>query len=477
MILYAGLALTTGQIGYWLHVLFVAPTLIIAAFIATRTNVGVNLIRMLLVSSLLTIVGINVVFGVTVPIMVFYPVLILATLLLLDIPTTFGFALSMLVVFCGLYSLEEIAHIYTPLVHFDTTTRQIVTLFLWLVGFTTIVVIAAFMYYDNRRTILQMQHQAAQLATAQDEVAERYMMGQSVGQRVVVLTGDLTEAAQRNTQGAQSQIGALTEMSAALTELAQAANHIAERAQSVEAAATNTRQSAETLQHITVEAAEIGTRSVEAFTEIANGNRRIEQTYQQLTRTLVGLAENSRQIRGILVLIKGIADETHMLALNAAIEASGAGQNGARFGVISTQIKALADRSLSATGEVQTIIAGIENAISAAVMVAESGAAEVGRTAMIARVSSGTMNELATTIGHAETDAAAIVTSIGDVRSLAREIASATAQQQRADQQVLQALQEVQDIARQSAESSRILQRTASNLDSLTVDLTKTLNV
>lgn len=476
-LLYIGLAVATGQVGFWFNVLCILPTILLAVIISLRSKVGIVLCRLLLFSSLLTLLGIGCILGADVPLMAFYPALVLAALILLDVPTTVFLCATALLGFALTYTVQEILRIYTPVIRFDTITRQIITLFLWIAGTSSSAIVAIFMYYDNRRSLRMVKQQADQLAAAKEELMAQYTMKQSVGQRVVVLVGDLTDAAQRNTLGARNQIAALTQMSASLTELAQAANHIAERAQSVEQAVSQSRRSADTLQHITVEAAEVGQRSVEAFAEIANGNKRIEQTYQQLTRTLVGLAENSRQIRGILSLIKGITDETHMLALNAAIEAAGAGQNGARFGVIAAQIKALADRSLSATGDVQTIITGIENAISAAVMVAESGAAEVGRTAMIARVSSGTMNDLATTIAQAEADAADIAQAISDVRNLAREIAAATSQQQRADVQVLEALQEVQDLARQSAESSHTVQRAAGNLEAVTADITKTLTI
>lgn len=62
-----------------------------------------------------------------------------------------------------------------------------------------------------------------------------------------------------------------------------------------------------------------------------------------------GLAEASKEMNGILDVIRSVAEQTSLLALNATIEAARAGEAGKSFAVVAAEVKGLAEQSGQAT--------------------------------------------------------------------------------------------------------------------------------
>jgi methyl-accepting chemotaxis protein len=68
------------------------------------------------------------------------------------------------------------------------------------------------------------------------------------------------------------------------------------------------------------------------------------------------LERRAADVSQIVSAIDDLADQTNLLALNAAIEAARAGEHGRGFAVVASEIRTLAERSRTATREIETII-------------------------------------------------------------------------------------------------------------------------
>jgi methyl-accepting chemotaxis protein len=80
------------------------------------------------------------------------------------------------------------------------------------------------------------------------------------------------------------------------------------------------------------------------------------------TERVSELSKAASRIGDVVELINTIAGQTNLLALNATIEAARAGEAGRGFAVVASEVKALAEQTAKATGEIGQQINGIQSA-------------------------------------------------------------------------------------------------------------------
>ncbi|MFZ0766135.1 MAG: methyl-accepting chemotaxis protein, partial [Bradyrhizobium sp.] len=83
---------------------------------------------------------------------------------------------------------------------------------------------------------------------------------------------------------------------------------------------------------------------------------------QDTDRNIAQLAQSATHIGDVIKLISAVAEQTNLLALNATIEAARAGAAGRGFAVVASEVKALAEQTSKATGEIAQQIDGIQSA-------------------------------------------------------------------------------------------------------------------
>jgi methyl-accepting chemotaxis protein len=136
-----------------------------------------------------------------------------------------------------------------------------------------------------------------------------------------------------------------------------------------------------------------------------------------------GIEESSRKIGDIIGTIDAIAFQTNILALNAAVEAARAGEQGRGFAVVASEVRMLAQRSAEAAKEIKGLIG--------------DSVERVGQGAVLVNRAGETM--------------AQVVTAIGRVAQIVREISSASREQSTGVSQVGLAIAQMDEATQQNA--------------------------
>ena len=108
------------------------------------------------------------------------------------------------------------------------------------------------------------------------------------------------------------------------------------------------------------------------------GMTNIRDTIQETGKRIKRLGERSQEISGIVDIINGFSERTHVLAINASMQAATAGDAGRGFAVVAQEIQRLADNSRASTSQIATLIANIQVETSDTVQTVNQATEAVG---------------------------------------------------------------------------------------------------
>lgn len=170
----------------------------------------------------------------------------------------------------------------------------------------------------------------------------------------------------------RSASGVLVDSAAGLTrqmdQVAQGARHTSQATtataaavQEMTASVENISVSARETEQNSQEAADLASQGEQLAIDAATEIRRISSSMGEASAVVRSLVERSREINAMSAVIRDIADQTNLLALNAAIEAARAGEQGRGFAVVADEVRKLAERTASATQDINKTIHTIQS--------------------------------------------------------------------------------------------------------------------
>ena len=200
--------------------------------------------------------------------------------------------------------------------------------------------------------IAKIRMEAEQKETEQRAVVQRKQDMIKLADQFESAVGEIIETVSSASTELEASAGTLTSTAERSQELATTVAAASEEASTnVQSVASATEELSSSVNEISRQVQESARMAGEAVDQARKTNDRVSE-----------LSKAAARIGDVVELINTIAGQTNLLALNATIEAARAGEAGRGFAVVASEVKALAEQTAKATGEIGQQITGIQAA-------------------------------------------------------------------------------------------------------------------
>ena len=248
---------------------------------------------------------------------------------------------------------------------------------------------------------------------------------------IVDTTGSVASASAQISSSTEELAAGAEEQSAQADEVAAAVEQLAATILDNSENATHTARAARASGDTAEDGQAIVQQTVDKMAEIADVVANTAMTIERLN-------QSSKEIGEIIAVIDEIADQTNLLALNAAVEAARAGEHGRGFAVVADEVRKLAERTSSATGEITGMIEGIQSETNEAVASMQKGTETVAEG-----------REMAHQAGEA---LQGIVREVEQVEDRVSQIAAANEEQSTTSEQISRNVAQISEVTTDSAQ-------------------------
>jgi methyl-accepting chemotaxis protein len=282
---------------------------------------------------------------------------------------------------------------------------------------------ALLVFKENAEKVrsMQAQREALEKAAQAEKVAAMNRLADDFEAKI----GEIVETVSSASTELEASARTLTATADRSPQLATAVAAASEQATAnVQSVASATEQLTSSVTEISRQVQESARMAGDAVDQARATNDRVGE-----------LSKAAGRIGDVVELINTIAAQTNMLALNATIEAARAGEAGRGFAVVASEVKALAQQTAKATGEISQQISGIQAATGVSVSAIRAISGTIARLSEISSTIAAAVEELGAAtqeisrnVHEAAQGTQQVSSNVGNVERGAGETGSASSQ-------------------------------------------------
>ncbi|MDA9408409.1 methyl-accepting chemotaxis protein [Bradyrhizobium sp. CCBAU 45384] len=278
-------------------------------------------------------------------------------------------------------------------------------------------------FKDSMIDTERLRHEQAESEARQAEDRKKDMV--LLADQFEQAIGEIVDTVSSASSELEASAGTLTTTATRAQDLStEVASASQEASANVQAVASATEELSSSVSEIARQVQDSARIAGEAVEQASKTNARVSE-----------LSKAAARIGDVVELISTIAGQTNLLALNATIEAARAGEAGRGFAVVASEVKALAEQTAKATGEIAQQVSGIQTATEESVGSIREISGTIERLSEISSVVAAAVEEqgaatqeISRNVQQAAHGTRRVSTNIGDVQRGAAETGSASSQ-------------------------------------------------
>lgn len=294
----------------------------------------------------------------------------------------------------GARYIEELDWIVITAIGVSETTKSISTIFNFVAlivasGILVIAILTGIIFTRLLQPVSEIKSLSEAVSsgdlTQRADIHTNDEIGQMAGQYNVIinnfasLIGDVKETSTMLQTSVQELSSSSQEIATTSNQQAAAVKEIVSTMEDSDSLSKSVAKKIEEVTRVSVDTKNIVDNG---YTIIRGSLSQMEEIRKANADTIQGiklLGERIDNIWEIVNIINGIADQTKIIAFNAELEASAAGEAGKNFQIVATEIRRLADNTVSSTNEIRTKINEIQHSSDQLIIASEEGTEKISQ--------------------------------------------------------------------------------------------------